>query len=197
MSVQVKAADVMASEVEKLGRAASTEPARTFSSNLARNSGRVPAQSLTLGAEPGGANSSRITTKFCNGNEIKTASHNMATMMMITGMMIVFLVSVKTMLQPRIKPSCPHVPRTRCATLRHFETREWRPHRAAGERYHRGGAPGACAAITVLTARREKAYARCTSVNDVRQAPISPFETVPSFRLLLEDKGRAFGRALE
>ncbi len=31
MSIPVKAADVMASEVEKLGRAASTEPARTLS----------------------------------------------------------------------------------------------------------------------------------------------------------------------
>ncbi len=168
MSVQVNAADVMASEVEKLGRAASTEPARTFSSKLARNSGRVPAQSLTLGAEPnffGGANSSRLTTKFCNGNEIMTASHYMATMMMITGMMIVFLVSVKTMLQRRIKPFCPHVPRTRCATLHHFETREWRPHRAAGERYHRGGAPGACAAITALQQGAKK-HARCSDLSE-------------------------------
>ena len=182
-----------------MGRAASTEPARTFSSNWARNSGRVPAQSLTLGAEPGGANSSRITTKFCNGNEIMTASHNMATMIDNNGDDDSIFSVRKQMLQRRSKPSGLHDPRTRCATLRHFETREWRPHRAAGERYHRGGAPGACAAITVLTARREKAYARCTSVNDVRQAPISPFETVPtaSFRLLIEVKGRAFGRALE
>ena len=179
-----------------MGRAASTEPARTFSSNWARNSGRVPAQSLTLGAEPGGANSSRITTKFCNGNEIMTASNNMATMIDNNGDDDSIFSVRKQMLQRRSKPSGLHDPRTRCATLRHFETREWRPHRAAGERYHRGGAPGACAAITALQHGARK-HARCTSVNDVRQAPISPFETVPSFRLLLEDKGRAFGRALE
>jgi hypothetical protein len=156
MSEQVKAAEVMASEVEKLGRAASTEPARTFSSNLARNSGRVPAQSLTLGAEPGGANSSRITTKFCNGNEIMTAWHKMDTIIDNNGDDDGIFSVRKQMLQRRSKPSGPHDPRTRCAMLRHFETREWRPHRASGERYHRGGAPGVCAAITALTARRKK-----------------------------------------
>ena len=67
MSVQVKAADVTASEVENSAKAASTDPARTFASNFARNSGRVPAQSLTFGAELGGAKPSRLTVKDCNG----------------------------------------------------------------------------------------------------------------------------------
>ena len=94
MSVQVKAADVMASEVEKLGRAASTEPARTFSCNLARNSGRVPAQSLTLGAEPGGENPLRSTTKFCEWNGIMTTMP-MAMMMMM--MMMIMMMMIATM----------------------------------------------------------------------------------------------------
>jgi hypothetical protein len=74
MSVQVKAAEVMASEVEKMGRAASTEPARTLSCNLARKSGRVPAQSLIFGAESGGAKPSRWTANVCDWNEIKTTT---------------------------------------------------------------------------------------------------------------------------
>ena len=67
MSVQVKAADVTASEVENSAKAASTDPVRTFASNFARNSGRVPAQSLTFGAELGGAKPSRLTVKVCDG----------------------------------------------------------------------------------------------------------------------------------
>ncbi len=66
MRVQVKAAEVMVSVVENSGRAAFTEPARTLASNCARNSGSVPAQSFTFGAEPGGANPSRMTSKVCN-----------------------------------------------------------------------------------------------------------------------------------
>lgn len=66
MRVQVKAAEVMASVVENSGRAAFTEPARALSSNCARNSGSVPAQSFTFGAEPGGSNSSRMTRRVCS-----------------------------------------------------------------------------------------------------------------------------------
>ena len=79
----MKAADVMASEVEKLGRAASTEPARTFSCNLARKSGRVPAQSLIFGAESGGAKPSRSTTNVCDWNEIRTTSNTITVMLIM------------------------------------------------------------------------------------------------------------------
>jgi hypothetical protein len=73
ISVLVKAAAVMESEVENVGKAASTDPDRTFRCNCARNSGSAPAQSFTLAAQPGASKLSRITTKFCN--QITANSH--------------------------------------------------------------------------------------------------------------------------
>jgi hypothetical protein len=59
ISVHVKAASVIASEVENAGSAASIDPGRTFRCNCAQNSGRVPTQSFTLGAHPGASKLSR------------------------------------------------------------------------------------------------------------------------------------------
>ena len=198
MSVQVKAADVMASDVEKLGRAASTEPARTFSCNWARNSGRTPAQSFTLGAQPGGAKSPRSTVKVCgrhgmddkydddtgnsDGNDrMSSASTNNAA----------------ARDQTRL-PSCPHVPRIHCATLRHFETREWRLHRAGERRCRLGEELGACAAMTALQqgAQGAKAHALFTWAKARKQAPTSPLETAPNVVVHM-GWGIGFGRALE